>query len=108
VEVFERLVVGCFVFGHQLDADVGEVAAGNVDGFAGGRFDLDCAVADVIGQGGELRGNVSYGDFWFCLEYLREDINSLLSDFSEALISVNASVRKSNSYKIMFNSLQPD
>ena len=49
VEVFQRLVVGCFVFGHQLDANVGEVAAGYVDGFAGGRFDLDCAVADVIG-----------------------------------------------------------
>ena len=49
VKVCECLVVRCFVFGHQLDANVGEVAAGYVDGFAGGRFDLDCAVADVIG-----------------------------------------------------------
>jgi hypothetical protein len=37
-----------------LDADVGEVAAGQVYCFAGGRFDLDGAVAEVVGEGGEL------------------------------------------------------
>ena len=60
VEVFQRLVVGCFVFGHQLDANVGEVAARYIDGFARRRFDLDRAVAEVIGQCRELRGKVSH------------------------------------------------
>lgn len=58
-EVVEGFVVGCFILGHELHANVGQVAAWEVDCFARWGFDLDCAVAEVVGEGGELGWDVS-------------------------------------------------